>query len=204
MGISTNDTSSADHGVGRDGARPGARGRDGERTRAAILEAARHRFATCGFDRTTIRAVAADAVIDPSMVMRYFGSKEGLFRAAARFDVPLLDSDTVPLEHLGEALTRALLRREQPDTFIALRAAMTNQTAAERLHDTYLNQIAAMLSATAGPSEAAERASLVASQLIGLAISRHILAFPALRDMNDETLIQRVAPTLQRYLTEPW
>lgn len=180
------------------------RRRDSARTRAAILHAARHHFATRGFDQTTIRAVAADAAIDPSMVMRYFGSKEGLFRAAARFDVPLLDSDTVPLEELGEALMRALLRREQTDTFIALRAAMTNRSAAGRLHDIFLNQIAAVLSPTMGRMVAAERASLVASQLIGLAISRHILGFPALSDMNDETLIQRVAPTLQRYLTEPW
>lgn len=197
------------HSAAGDAARPdaalsGMRRREGERTRTAILDAARHRFATWGFDRTTIRAVAADAAIDPSMVMRYFGSKEGLFRASARFDVPLLDSDTVPLEELGEALMRALLRREQTDTFIALRAAMTNHTAAEQLHETYLSQIAALLTPTAGPDEAAERASLVASQLIGLAISRHILAFPALHDMPDETLIKRVAPTLQRYLTERW
>ena len=52
-----------------------------------ILAAARQRFAESGFERATIRAIAADANIDPSMVMRYFGNKDQLFAAAADFDL---------------------------------------------------------------------------------------------------------------------
>ena len=65
--------------------------RSSEHTKAVILAAARERFAESGFERATIRAIAADANIDPSMVMRYFGSKDRLFAAAADFDLQLPD-----------------------------------------------------------------------------------------------------------------
>src|SRR3954467_12470767 len=80
--------------------------RRSDQTRAAILAAARRRFAADGFERTTIRAIAADAGIDPSMVMRYYGSKDGLFAAAADIDLQLPELATVPRENLGETLAR--------------------------------------------------------------------------------------------------
>jgi AcrR family transcriptional regulator len=61
--------------------------RKSDRTRAAILTAARERFGADGYERATIRAIAADAAIDPAMVMRYYGNKEKLFAAAAEFDL---------------------------------------------------------------------------------------------------------------------
>ncbi|MDG4862133.1 helix-turn-helix domain containing protein, partial [Streptomyces sp. T-3] len=64
-----------------------AKARRSDATRAAILAAARERFAADGYERATIRAIARDAGIDPSMVMRYYGNKEGLFSAAAEFDL---------------------------------------------------------------------------------------------------------------------
>jgi AcrR family transcriptional regulator len=78
---------------------------------AAILAAARRRFAADGFERTTIRAIAADAGIDPSMVMRYYGSKDGLFSAAADLDLQLPDLAAVPREQLGETLRRHWVAR---------------------------------------------------------------------------------------------
>ncbi|MFZ0875271.1 MAG: TetR family transcriptional regulator, partial [Pseudonocardiaceae bacterium] len=61
--------------------------RRSDATRAAILAAARERFAADGYERATIRAIAADASIDPTMVMRYYGNKEGLFAAASEVDL---------------------------------------------------------------------------------------------------------------------
>lgn len=59
------------------------------RCRAAILAAARERFAADRYEHATVRAVAKDASIDPSMVTRHFGNEEGLFAAAADFDFRL-------------------------------------------------------------------------------------------------------------------
>ncbi len=54
------------------------------RTEASILDAARELFAADGFERTTIRGVAARAGIDPALVMQHFGSKERLFAESTR------------------------------------------------------------------------------------------------------------------------
>ena len=70
--------------------------RRSDRTKAAILRATRERLAAHGYDRTTIRAVAADAGIDPSMVMRYFGNKAQLFDAALDIDLRVPDLTGAP------------------------------------------------------------------------------------------------------------
>ena len=62
-----------------------------DRTRAAILEAARELFATEGYERATVRDIAAKAAIDPALVIRYFGSKEALFVRAADIELRMPD-----------------------------------------------------------------------------------------------------------------
>src|SRR5690349_24111757 len=95
--------------------------RRSDATRAAILAAARERFAADGFERATIRAIAADARIDPSMVMRYYGNKESLFTAAADFDLRLPDLGGIPAEAVGESLARHFLDRwDDDETLMAL------------------------------------------------------------------------------------
>src|ERR1044071_3794931 len=75
-----------------------------QRTRAAILKAAQELFAELGYERTTVRDVAARASIDPAMVMRYFGSKEGLFARASAFDLKLPDLTKTRPSQLGDTL----------------------------------------------------------------------------------------------------
>ncbi|WFF02187.1 TetR family transcriptional regulator [Micromonospora sp. WMMD964] len=178
--------------------------RRSDATRAAILRAARERFAADGYERATIRAVAADAQIDPSMVMRYYGSKEGLFAAAAEFDLRLPDLTPIPPDELGETLVRHFLSRWDGDeTLVALlRAASTNPGAAERMRDIFANQLTAAVAAFGtDPTTTARRAGLVASQVLGLAFTRYVVRLPPMVDMPPEDLVSWVAPTLQRYLT---
>src|SRR4051794_9995819 len=108
------------------------RPRRSDATRAAILAAARERFATDGYERATIRSVAADAGIDPSMVMRYFGSKEGLFAAAAEFELRLPDPSGVPPEQVGRLAAEYFLTRWEDDGTLQalLRVGATNEAAA--------------------------------------------------------------------------
>src|SRR3954465_9496340 len=65
-----------------------ARGRRpvGSGTKAAIELAARRRFAALGYPRTTMRAIAADAGVDPRLITHFFGSKQALFVAVV--DLP--------------------------------------------------------------------------------------------------------------------
>src|SRR5688500_19720526 len=102
--------------------------RSGVQTKAAILSAARERFAADGYERATIRSIAADAATDPALVMRHFGTKEKLFAAAADFDLRLPDLSTLPRESLGVALVDHFLRRwEEDDTLQALLRARSEE-----------------------------------------------------------------------------
>jgi AcrR family transcriptional regulator len=182
-----------------------AQRRRSDATRAAILAAARERFATDGYERATIRAIAADAGIDPSMVMRYYGSKDKLFAAAAAFDLRLPRLDPPPAGQLGAMLVAHFLDRwESDDTLMALlRAAVTNEAAAERMREVFATQVAPMVRTVApDPAEAAVRSGLVASQILGAALIRYVLRLPPVAGMDRAELVAWLGPTVQRYLTE--
>ncbi|MFK4597370.1 TetR/AcrR family transcriptional regulator [Streptomyces pristinaespiralis] len=184
---------------------PGAPRRS-DATRAAILEAARERFAADGYERATIRAIARDAGIDPSMVMRYYGNKEGLFAAASEFDLRLPELGALPARHAGAALvTHFLDRWEQDEVLTALlRAAVTNEVAAERARAIFRDQLGPVaLALCPDPSEAPRRAALIASQIVGMAMARYVLRFPPAVEMTHDEVVGWLAPTVQRYLTEP-
>lgn len=172
-------------------------------TRAAILTAARERFAADGYERATIRAIAADAAIDPAMVMRYYGSKEGLFTAAAEFDLRLPYLAEVPRAEVGATLARHVVTRwEHDDTLKALlRAGVTHDRAAERMRSIFADQLGPVaLQLCADPAEAPARAGLVASQVLGFALCRYVLRLPPLVAMSDDEVVRWLGPTLQRYL----
>src|ERR1044072_7126675 len=89
--------------------------RSSAETKAVILAAAKQRFAESGYERATIRAIAADANIDPSMVMRYFGNKDQLFAAAADFDLALPDLSNADRDQLGARLVEHFMNRWERD-----------------------------------------------------------------------------------------
>ncbi|MET9023010.1 TetR family transcriptional regulator [Actinopolymorpha sp. NPDC004070] len=180
-----------------------------DRTREAILRAARRRFAAEGYERTTIRAVAADAGIDPSMVMRYYGSKDGLFAVAAEIDLQLPDLSEGPRKSAGERFVRHFFERWEGELadgvlVVAFRSAATNEAAAAKLSEVFGGQVrVALARVVADPGEAPARAALVTSQLLGIAMCRYVLKLPPMVAMDTEALVASVAPTVQRYLTGP-
>lgn len=181
-----------------------ARPRRSDATRAAILAAARERFAADGYDRATIRGIGAAAGIDPSMVMRYFGSKEGLFAAAAEFELRLPDPRDLPREQVGVRIAAYFLERWEDDGSLQalLRAGITNEAAAARLREIFSEQLAPLVARVAPPGEdAAARAGLVAAQMLGVALTRYVLRLSPVAAMSRDELVGWVGPTLQRYLT---
>lgn len=182
-------------------------------TREQILAAARRGFATRGYAGTTIRSVAADAGVDPALVLHYFGTKADLFAAAAH--LPLSPTELVaglvaaPPHRLGEAIARVFVRLgDDPDALAAwvamIRAATADGQAAALLRDflgdVVLGPVAAALVA-AGIADAPLRMTLVASQVVGLGIARHVVGVEPLASAPDDEIVAAVAPTLQRYLT---
>ncbi|HSZ42433.1 MAG TPA: TetR family transcriptional regulator [Trebonia sp.] len=184
---------------------PGTGGPRSEGTRRAILDAARASFAAHGYDGTTIRAVAAQAGVDASMVMRYFQSKAGLFTAAVTMDMPVPDLKSVPASRRGELLVRLFLSRwddaVRGDDMIALmRTAVTSETVAGQLRGV-LSQMVTEPLAALGDDRAAERGTLIAAQLLGMGLCRYILRFEPLASMPPDDLVAAVAPSVQRYLS---
>jgi AcrR family transcriptional regulator len=180
--------------------------RRSDATRTAILAAARERFAADGYERATIRAIAKDARIDPSMVMRYYGNKEGLFAAAVSVELELPEPGSLPRHDIGRALvTRFLDLWEENEVLTALlRVGATNQAGAERMQGIFREQVMPVaLRVCPDPELAPARAALAATQLLGLALTRYVLRFAPTVALTREEIVAWLAPTLQRYLTAP-
>lgn len=190
----------------RRGRRPGA-----STTRQAILDAARARFASDGFAATTIRRIAADAGVNPSLVMQFFTSKEALFAAVMSISSKSLDRiNTVfdgPDEHLGERVVRAHLEvwegvPEDSEPMMAmLRAAITNEQAGAQLREFIQARLLDAMGAVRDQTpDAALRAGLASSMLVGVVVGRRVVGVPILAEADTETLVAMIAPAIQSVL----
>ncbi|KUL38484.1 TetR family transcriptional regulator [Streptomyces sp. NRRL F-4489] len=180
--------------------------RRSDATRATILAAARERFAADGYEKATIRAIARDAKIDPSMVMRYYGNKAGLFAAAVAVDPGLPGLPVEPREEIGRTLVRHFLNlwEENEELTALMRVGATDPAAAERMQSVLREQLIPLARRVGPePEQAPARAALCASTVLGLALTRYVLRFPASRELGVEEIVDWVGPTIQRYLTAP-
>lgn len=186
------------------GRRPGA-----PDTRGTVLSAARTSFADRGFERTTIRGVAADAGVAPGMVHHFFGSKEELFLAALEvpFDprVVLRPVAEGPPEEVGRRLAGVMVTiwedeaRREP-LLALLRSAMTSKAVAAMLRDGLLRIAAAALGpAVAGP-DSGLRMQLAVSQVVGMELFRYVVEVEPLASTPADELVDRLAPVLQQHL----
>lgn len=191
----------------RAGRRPGESG-----TREAILEAARGAFADLGYDRATIRAIARSAAVDPALVHHFFGTKDGLFAAAMRFPVApsriLPQVLSGPRSRVGERVIRTFLAvwdsAEGGAAGLALlRSAVTNERAGRMLREFLSRELIGRVARETAPDAPELRASLVASQIVGLAMLRYLVPLDAVASADADRLAATVGPTVQRYLTGP-
>ena len=194
--------------VRRSGRRPG-----NQDTRQSILEAAREVFAEKGYDQASIRAIAAQAGVDPALVHHYFGTKEKLFLAC--MNAPINPAELVPRalegppEEAGVRLVRLMLSVWDSPAGVAavamMRSAMSNEWTARLLREFVVTQILrrAIAELTVDPAEAPMRAALVATQVAGLAIVRYVLKVEPVASAPAEDLARAIGPNVQRYLTAP-
>ncbi|CAM3138718.1 TetR family transcriptional regulator [Prescottella defluvii] len=191
----------------RTGRRPGRSG-----TRERILQVARNQFADKGFDHTTIRSIAAESGVDSALVHHYFGTKQRLLVDAIELPLDpatILDAlEDAPVDNLGEALARTVIEvwdsAHQTAVVAAVRSALTGTEQSlvrSFLLEVALKGIAARVDTPAGTGDL--RVALVASQMTGMFVTRHLLRIDALRALTTERTVRLIAPTLQRYLTGP-
>lgn len=174
------------------------------------MQAARRQFAEGGYARTSLRAVALEAGVDPALVVHYFGGKVALFEAAVQ--LPFEPAQVLPVllaqgpDGLGERLVRfvlGVLESEQGRTRMVglVRAAATEPEAAAAIRSLLTRELLTPLAQQLGVGGAELRSGLVASQLVGLTMARHVVGIEPLALATVDQLAAALGPTLQRYLT---
>lgn len=179
-------------------------------TRDAILAVARRRFATRGYDATSLRAIATEADVDPALLIHYFGSKEGLFVAATGVPggLPRLFESLagLPARDRVPALVRGYLRFVDSDdsrnAMIALvRSAVSNERAAAMLREFLAVELLPVVAGLTDKPDPQLRASLVAAQLIGIAVLRHVVRAEPLVKASPDEIVALVAPVIGQYVS---
>lgn len=184
----------------------------GTRNREAILAAATHQFSRHGYDRASMRAIAAEAGVDQALLAHYFGSKRQLFIAAVEFPwnagevvPPVLSGDP---DAIGERLARVILgayddplaRRRLTGL---VRASSSEPSAARLLREFFMRELIGPVARFLGSDQAELRVSLVGSQILGLLMARYIVQLEPLASLSTDRIVEMVGPALQRYLVMP-
>jgi AcrR family transcriptional regulator len=196
---------------------PGARRRGGRRpgsspSRQKILEVARLAFPANGYTETSLRGIARDAGVDPSLIVQLFGSKAGLFAAVVEwpFDASEIAAQIqeVPVGRVGEFTARRFIghwdRDEHRNPVLSLiHAALADPAAAAMFREFITANLTLPVVERVGADRPQLRAALLASQLIGFGLSRYVLGFDALTSASSEELITALGATLQDTCTSP-
>lgn len=182
--------------------RPNSRAEQRRRTEARILDAATQVFFSAGYDRATIRAIAAAAEVDAGLVMHYFGSKQELYRRVIEA-APVPEVSGTPAEAAEQILTGIADRlANAPVASLALvRSMLTNPDAASAAADgiaRYEAQIAQSIPA----DDADLRAAIISAITIGVTLSRHLLKADTLADADPDQIIDLLRPCLLSLTTQ--
>jgi AcrR family transcriptional regulator len=161
---------------------PQSRTEQRRRTEARILDAATQAFFAAGYERTTIRAVASAAAVDPGLVMHYFGSKQELFRRVI---------DAAPVPEVSGAPGQAA---EQ------ILGSLADRLASEPTASlTYEAQIAQAIPA----SDASLRAAIIGAITLGVMVSRHLIKSDELATADPAQVIGLLRPCMISLAAQP-
>jgi AcrR family transcriptional regulator len=193
----------------------GRRRRDAVATRQALLQAARGRFIRLGYDRTTLRDVAADVGVNIALIKRYFESKEGLFKAALAATPRFLGGqDEFPRDRaaLAEALSHQLSASAWPEfgehpVLTLLRVSGDERV--DSLRRQALEDFSRRVLEASDPRPAQDdderllRAELVVALGVGVAVIRSAVGLQPLSDATSDDLIGPLRDVVEVLLTPP-
>ncbi|SDE08261.1 TetR family transcriptional regulator [Glycomyces harbinensis] len=183
-------------------------------TRAEILAAARRLFADEGYESVSMRRIAAEAGVDPSLIHHYFGSKDDLFMAA--IELPLDPAPEVAavlkdgdIEGAGGRLMHAFVKiwdgPHHEKLLAVVRTSLSKPAMSFVLKQLFEHRIVKTVQEHLGDQvdHVPVRASFIASQVFGLVVARYILKLEPLASLNEAELAESIGPTIDRYLTMP-
>lgn len=173
---------------------------------------ARRRFLAQGYDRVTLRSLAAEAGVDVALISYHFGSKRGLFGAALQLGVnpPQVVADQLPgpLVTLPERLVRAVLDAwDDPERGASLRALATAAPADPDLGRLFREmaerEMITRVAERIGGADASRRAAVAVSQITGMIFARYVLHIEPLASMPSDELAARMTLPLRAALAGP-
>jgi AcrR family transcriptional regulator len=177
-------------------------------TREQVLTAARIHFAEKGFDGASLRGIAATAGVDASLIRHYFGDKSGLLVATMQLPINPLQLIRPVLaqgaEGLGERLLTTFLttwdaHREVFSGLVRTTVASVDRSAPALgiIRGVLLPELTKAI----GGDDAGLRASLLMSQVVGMATLRYVLQLEPLASASAPDVIAAYAPVLQALIT---
>ncbi len=177
------------------------RRRNAQATREAIIEAARVRFMSSAYEQVSLRDVAAAAGIDPALVIRYFGSKEGLFERVLTTELVAPAHAVGDRATFGARMAAAAFRKDEAhhryetiNTAIWSAASPTAARIVKRdVEERFVKPLAAALE---GP-DAEIRASLIMALMMGTAILHRMLEVPPLDGDDMSAVVPHLASVFQ-------
>ena len=176
-------------------------------TEVRILDSARELFAEKGFQRTTIRAVATAASVDPALVMQYFGSKRELFSQAVQaLPAPLTATDATDADELVDQLLASLglkLGGLPEGTLAMMRSMLTDQAAADHVRASLGRQIDSVGAALPASEDSELRAALVVTALLGVTIGHQLLGLAVLREAPADHIAALLRPAIKALAGPP-
>jgi len=153
------------------------RAHDSEASKRALLDAGRALFNEVGYERATTRDIGERAGVDPALISRYFGGKEGLFLAAIA-EGPL-GADPGQIDFEPHALIAFLLERwdergHSPVSRAMASPALTDDVreqvravVGERLVEPLIGELRG-----GGAAQPEVRAELLVALALGVAVTR--------------------------------
>lgn len=177
------------------------RPRNAEATSAAILNAARERFANESYDDVGMRDLARDVGVDAALVSRYFGSKEELFEMvldSCDNGAELMSGDraTFGQRVAHEVIFVGKSQAKLKGLMILLRSVSSTK-AMEIVRRSANARFYGPFAEWVGGPDAAINARLAASFIMGMAISRDVTGGYGLERADCERMAGRMAGILQ-------
>jgi AcrR family transcriptional regulator len=196
MSSAVDNPSSADKSSGR-------RRNDAQASRRALLEAASVQFDERGYQGATLRDIGERAGVDPALIARYFGGKEGLYLAALEHTEPVPEADP------HAVFARLLAKSEHDNANNPICLAMVSPTLSDGLRE----QIRAMMERRlvdplgrrlqdAGVDRPRLRAELLVAVAIGVTLSRSGGTLTALNEATLDELHTVLDPLVTRLVGE--
>jgi AcrR family transcriptional regulator len=168
------------------------RSRDAAASRRALLSAAGELFHARGYEGATVRDIGERAGVDPALIARYFGSKEGLYLAVLAEDDPhpeRLD----PQEFVAEALRHWDLRGHSPVSR-ALGALELSDEVREQVRAIVQERIVRKIALEG--DDAALRTEILVALVLGISLTRANGTLPELSRASRAHLLQALDPVV--------